>query len=67
MTTSAGNESQRAPEPPVTFQVGGHTLELTCTPRWQWLVSIDSRQLPNYYASQADAWTAGVREAFGLH
>jgi len=51
----------------VTFQVGGHTLELTCTPRWLWLVSIDSRQLPNYYASQADAWTAGVREAFGLH
>jgi hypothetical protein len=65
MTASA--EPRHKPEPAVTYTVGDHKLELTCTPRWQWIVSIDSRELPTQYASQADAWAAGVREAYGLH
>jgi hypothetical protein len=55
---------QHVTEPAVTYRVGDHTVALTCTARWQWKVAIDGRELPNQYPSQAEAWTAGVQEAF---
>jgi hypothetical protein len=60
-------ELQRVTIPAVTYRVGDHTLALACTARWQWTVSVDSRELPNRYSSQAEAWEAGVREAYGCH
>ena len=63
--TSAG--LQHAAEPPVVYEVGDHTLALTCMATWQWTVSVDNRQLPAQFATQAEAWEAGVREALGYH
>ena len=67
MTNSPSGGSQQVKEPAITYQVGDHRLALTCTTRWQWIVSIDNRELPNRYASQAEAWAAGVREAYDFH
>lgn len=65
----ASREQQVAPrlgEPPAVFRVGERILSLTCTDRWRWIVSVDSRELPTRYETQAEAWAAGVREALGL-
>jgi len=67
MTNTPSSGPRHEPEPAVTYRVGDRTLALTCTTRWQWIVSIDGRELPNQYPSQAEAWAAGVREAYGFH
>ena len=67
MVEDPSNGSQTVAESAVIYRVGNHTLALACTARRQWTVSIDSRQLPNQYPSQAEAWPAGVREAYGFH
>jgi len=67
MVKDPNSGPQHETEPAVIYQVGDHTLALTCTSRWQWIVSIDTRRLPKWYTSQAEAWEAGVREAYGFH
>jgi hypothetical protein len=67
MVKSASPGSQHVAERPVIYEIGDHSLALTCTANWQWTVSIDDRALPALYASQAEAWEAGVREALGYN
>ncbi|MBI5069107.1 MAG: hypothetical protein HZB56_12795 [Deltaproteobacteria bacterium] len=48
--------------PPITFEVGKHRVRVGGQPG-TWQVSVDERSLDRTYATAADAWEAGVREA----
>lgn len=52
----------RPPAPPVTFQVGRHRVRVGGQPG-TWAVSVDEAELDRTFATAADAWEAGVREA----
>ena len=54
------------PSRPCTFVVGEHELVLTKVMERRWTVSVDGRHLDRSYDRQADAWEAGVRDAFRL-
>jgi hypothetical protein len=45
------------------FQVRAHTLCLFTLKNFTWVVVIDDTRLPGTFMTQAEAWTAGVREA----
>jgi len=49
-----------------SFQVGGHVLRVTREMEGRWSVALDGGALPGSYRTQADAWEAGVREAYRL-
>ena len=53
------------PVRPSTFAVGDHTLVVAMVDR-RWTVSVDSRLLDETFDTGADAWHAGVRDAFRL-
>jgi hypothetical protein len=46
--------------------VGEHTLVVTKVVERRWTVTVDSRLLEGTFATGADAWEAGVRDAFRL-
>lgn len=48
---------------PSTFEVGKHLLRITKVMEGRWSVSIDENRHPSTFATQAEAWEAGVREA----
>jgi hypothetical protein len=56
--------------PPVqtTFEVWGHRLTLAriVGPKGRWSVAVDGAPLAVSYTTQAEAWEAGVREAYRL-
>ena len=43
------------------FQVGTHCVA-TSERRSRWWVTVDRRPVPGWFESEADAWSAGVRE-----
>jgi len=51
---------------PVTFDVGEHKLVVTKLLEGRWTVAVDGRPLDASFETQADAWQAGVREAYRL-
>jgi len=55
--------SQATPTP--TFQVGVHVVRLLCT-EGRWSATVDTVPSEKWYLSQAEAWAAGVREAYRL-
>jgi len=48
-----------------TFQVGAHIVQLSCT-EGRWTTTVDTVTYDKWYMSQAEAWAAGVREAYRL-
>ena len=48
---------------PSTFQAGKHVLRITKVMEGRWTVSTDDVPHPHSFATQAEAWEAGVREA----
>lgn len=52
--------------PPSTFQVGEHTLVLSNVTERRWTVSVDTVALDASFPTLAEAWEAGVRDAFRL-
>ncbi len=48
---------------PSSFQVGSHVVQVAKVMEGRWTVRIDDVALAQSYATQADAWEAGVREA----
>jgi len=48
-----------------TFQVGVHIVLLSCT-EGRWTSTVDTVTSDKWYMSQAEAWAAGVREAYRL-
>jgi hypothetical protein len=51
---------------PTTFQVGEHTLVLKMVMERRWTVSVDAVILDACFPTRADAWEAGVRDAYRL-
>ena len=51
---------------PTIFIVGDHTIVVTNVREQRWSVSVDNRDLDASFATQADAWEAGVRDAARL-
>ncbi|MGC3997553.1 MAG: DUF2188 domain-containing protein [Anaeromyxobacter sp.] len=52
---------------PITFEAGKHTLTLTLGEDWRWTLAIDGqRHTEGTYPTQAEAWEAGIREAYRL-
>jgi hypothetical protein len=48
---------------PLSFEVGSHTIRVAKVMEGRWTVTVDNGPSPSSYATQADAWEAGVREA----
>ncbi len=48
---------------PISFQVGSHVVQVAKVMEGRWTVRIDDVLVPQSYATQAEAWEAGVREA----
>ncbi len=48
---------------PISFQVGAHVVQVAKVREGRWTVRIDETAVPCSYATQAEAWEAGVREA----
>ncbi len=44
------------------FAVGAHVVRLSCA-KGRWSVFVDQAATDQWYASEAEAWEAGVREA----
>jgi hypothetical protein len=55
------------PSPPVkvevSFQAGNHVVRVTKVMQGRWLVAVDGGSTGGSFATEADAWEAGVREA----
>lgn len=47
---------------PVTFDVGQHRLVMVKVQEGRWTVAVDGHALDASFETEADAWTAGVRE-----
>jgi hypothetical protein len=47
---------------PVTFDVGQHRLIIVKVQEGRWTVAVDDHPLDASFPTEADAWTAGVRE-----
>jgi hypothetical protein len=64
--TSPKDPVVAAAQRPVTFSVGTHTLTVVMVQEGRWTVGLDGAPPePHSYGSQAEAWEAGVRLAFG--
>ncbi len=48
---------------PAVFRVRDHTLATTHVAAGRWTVSLDGGPASQFYASQVEAWEAGVRMA----
>ena len=48
-----------------TFEVGTHVVKLF-EERRRWHADVDGASLPNWFMTEADAWTSAVREALRL-
>jgi hypothetical protein len=48
---------------PVLFQVGSHVLRIVHVAEGRWTVSVDEGPPSQLYATQTEAWEAGVRFA----
>ncbi len=48
---------------PSSFQVGSHLIQVLKVMEGRWTVSVDGVSVQRSYATQAEAWEAGVREA----
>jgi hypothetical protein len=48
---------------PSIFEVGRHVVRVLKLNAGRWSVSVDDTPLPSTYATQAEAWESGVREA----
>lgn len=59
---SRATQPPRPIAPPVTFQVGNHRVRVGGQPG-TWEVSVDDGVIGQTFATAADAWEAGVREA----
>ncbi len=54
-----------APAPvPALFHVGSHVLRISKIVEGRWTIAVDDRELAGGFSTQADAWEAGVREAY---
>lgn len=51
---------------PTTFDAGGHQLVVAKVMEGRWTVTVDGRLLDASFQTQAEAWEAGVREAYRL-
>jgi hypothetical protein len=61
---SATHDAGRT-RPPATFEVGQHQVRVWVADG-RWGVAVDEGALAQWYMTQADAWTAGVSEAYRL-
>ncbi len=57
------NETPAALRVQSSFQVGQHVVRIEKVMEGRWCVEVDKGPLPSSYATQAEAWEAGVREA----
>ncbi len=48
---------------PSTFEVGRHVVRVLKVNEGRWSVTVDGAPLSSTYATQAEAWEGGVREA----
>jgi hypothetical protein len=48
---------------PVSFQAGRHVVRVTKVMQGRWSMALDDGEPVGSYATEADAWEAGVREA----
>jgi len=53
----------RPTQVPSTFEVGKHLIRVLKVMEGRWSVTVDESPLSSTYATQAEAWEAGVREA----
>lgn len=53
------------PSRPVHFKAGEHTLSISLVSEGRWVVSVNDVPLGSTFATQVDAWEAGVRAADG--
>jgi len=51
------------PERPVVYEVGRHVLSISLVSEARWTVSVDGNPSSRTFASQVEAWEAGVQEA----
>jgi hypothetical protein len=51
---------------PTTFEVGTHRVVVSKEMEGRWRTAVDDRPLASSFHTQADAWEAGVREAYRL-
>ena len=51
------------PVRPVTFQAGTHSLAIAFVSQGRWTVAVDGQAPSGTYATQVEAWEAGVRAA----
>lgn len=56
-------QGERSAPIPSTFEVGRHLVRVLKLNEGRWSVSVDDAPLPSTYATQAEAWEGGVREA----
>ena len=61
--TPGANAPTPPPSIPSSFHVGAHVVRVTKVMEGRWTLTVDEAPGPNSYATQADAWEAGVREA----
>ena len=54
---------ERSAPIPSTFEVGRHVVRVLKVNEGRWSVWVDDAQLTSTYATQAEAWESGVREA----
>jgi len=48
-----------------TFEVGKHVVRLSLSEQ-RWRADVDGASLPNWFLTEADAWTSAVHEALRL-
>jgi hypothetical protein len=51
------------PVRPVTFEAGAHSLAIAFVSQGRWTVAVDGQAPSGTYATQVEAWEAGVRTA----
>jgi hypothetical protein len=54
---------ERSAPIPSTFEVGRHVVRVLKVNEGRWSVTVDGAPLSSTYATQAEAWEGGVREA----
>ena len=61
-----GQHSLTPANVPTCFEVGSHVVRVVKVMEGRWTVTVDQGPCPSSYATQAEAWEAGVREAARL-
>jgi hypothetical protein len=59
----SSNVPPAPPRLPVSFQAGGHVVRVTKVMQGRWTMAVDNGESAGSWATEADAWEAGVREA----